>query len=101
MVRLRNHGHRYRTSNGDGLAYSYSVFDNLSLFSGWASVTLAPLLAPAAVSDGCTLYDKPHLLVCAVREYDAEFLSTLPPRGRVAVQCVPSLRVPGQLRRPA
>lgn len=41
---LRTHGKRYQVSEGDGVFYSYSVFDNLHQIQQWAeSVYLFPL----------------------------------------------------------
>jgi SAM-dependent methyltransferase len=69
---LRTGGKRYRITEGDGLAYSYSVYDSFEQVSQWADrVILVPL-----PSDDCKrtswfhpLLNSGGVLLCAFREY--------------------------------
>jgi ubiquinone/menaquinone biosynthesis C-methylase UbiE len=66
---LRTGGKGYMITEGDGLAYSYSVYDSFELLAGWADRLI---LIPS--TDGkCTSWLHPLLnsagvLVCAVKE---------------------------------
>jgi SAM-dependent methyltransferase len=70
---LRTRGKGYMTSEGDGLFYSYSVYDDLPLLSAWATRTLLlpldpdPALKPTWLSRLGPLVTSPHVLVGALR----------------------------------
>ena len=69
LVRMRNGGRRHHFSEGDGIAYSYSVYDNLNEFASWESVSLVSTM-PASSRRGMWLHPlitSPHVLVCALR----------------------------------
>jgi SAM-dependent methyltransferase len=70
---VRTRGKGYMESEGDGIFYSYSVFDNLPELSGWASRTLVAPLDPDARLRGTWLsrlgpiVTSSHILVGAFR----------------------------------
>ena len=54
---------------GDGLQFSYSVFDSLSLLAGWADrIILIPTRKRTGASWFQPLMTSPHILVCAFKE---------------------------------
>jgi hypothetical protein len=74
---LKTGGKGYRYSEGDGIAYSYSVFDALPQFSKWADRTIMiPLdrnaLKPTYENKVSTLFQPIltsfHLMLMAVRD---------------------------------
>jgi len=78
--RLKTLGKGYRYSEGDGLAYSYSVYDSIGELSRWADRII---LIPADAVDPSTkhtahssvfhpLLTSFHLLLCAVRDPKSE-----------------------------
>ncbi len=72
LVRLRNRGARHHFSDGDGVAYSYSVYDNLSEFRSWESLSLGATL-PKRTGTRTWLHPlltSPHVLLCAVRSLE-------------------------------
>ena len=67
--RLKTLGKGYRFSEGDGLAYSYSVYDSIALLSRWADRII--LIPTDNVKTGGVfhpLLTSFHLLLCAVRD---------------------------------
>jgi ubiquinone/menaquinone biosynthesis C-methylase UbiE len=67
--RLKTVGKGYRFSEGDGLAYSYSVFDEMELLSEWADrVIVIPLDEVETTSMFHPLLTSFHVLLCAVRD---------------------------------
>jgi ubiquinone/menaquinone biosynthesis C-methylase UbiE len=69
---LRTGGKRYRITEGDGLAYSYSVYDSFAQVSQWADrVILIPLPNDDRKSTSWfhPLLNSGGVLLCAFREY--------------------------------
>jgi len=69
---LRTGGKGYRITEGDGLAYSYSVYDSLEQVSQWADrLVLIPLPSDARKSASWfhPLVTSGGVLLCAFREY--------------------------------
>jgi ubiquinone/menaquinone biosynthesis C-methylase UbiE len=66
---LRTGGKRYQITEGDGLAYSYSVYDSFELIARWADrVILIPSTGEKATSWLHPLLNNSGILVCAIRE---------------------------------
>jgi ubiquinone/menaquinone biosynthesis C-methylase UbiE len=66
---LRTSGKGYRITEGDGLAYSYSVYDSFELIAQWADrVILIPSAGDRAVSWFHPLLNSGGVLACALRE---------------------------------
>ena len=66
---IRTRGKRYMLSEGDGLSYSYSVFDSYHLLAGWADrLVLVPTGEQKAASWYHPLLTSSHVLLCALRE---------------------------------
>jgi len=66
---LRTSGKGYRITEGDGLAYSYSVYDSFELMAQWADrVILIPGAGEKAVSWFHPLLNSSGVLACALRE---------------------------------
>lgn len=67
--RLRTGGRGYSISEGDGLAYSYSVYDSLDQLYEWADrVILVPTSSVQTRTWLNPLLTSSHVLVCAFRE---------------------------------
>jgi ubiquinone/menaquinone biosynthesis C-methylase UbiE len=67
--RLKTLGKGYRFSDGDGLAYSYSVFDSVGILSKWADrVIFIPTDDVKPKSVFHPLMTSFHILLCAVRD---------------------------------
>jgi ubiquinone/menaquinone biosynthesis C-methylase UbiE len=67
--RLKTLGKGYRYSEGDGLAYSYSVFDAFEELSEWADrVILIPTDKAKSKSMFHPLMTSFHVLLCAIRD---------------------------------
>jgi ubiquinone/menaquinone biosynthesis C-methylase UbiE len=67
--RLKTLGRGYRFSEGDGLAYSYSVFDSLEMLSEWADrVFVVPTDDVESNSLFHPLTTSFHVLLCAIRD---------------------------------
>jgi ubiquinone/menaquinone biosynthesis C-methylase UbiE len=65
---IKTGGKRYQFSAGDGLSYSYSVFDDLSLLAGWATtVILIPTMRADPVSWAHPILTSGHVLLCAFK----------------------------------
>jgi ubiquinone/menaquinone biosynthesis C-methylase UbiE len=70
--RLKSLGKGYRYSKGDGLAYSYSVYDACEVLSSWADrIILVPTDDVHAKSAFHPLMTSFHVLLCAVRDTDS------------------------------
>jgi ubiquinone/menaquinone biosynthesis C-methylase UbiE len=66
---LKTFGRGYRFSEGDGLAYSYSVFDSFEILSQWADrIILIPTNSEKPPSWLHPLLTSFHVLLCAVRD---------------------------------
>ena len=66
-VKTLGKGHRY--SEGDGVAYSYSVYDAYEALSEWADrIILIPTVKPSSKSWFHPLLTSTHVLLCALRE---------------------------------
>lgn len=71
---LRTTGKGYVLSEGDGLAYSYSVFDSFDLLAPWAGrIVLVPTSSQKATNWFHPLLTASHVLLCAVREESRRF----------------------------
>jgi hypothetical protein len=66
---VKTRGRGYDVSAGDGLAYSYSVFDSYELLAQWASrVILVPTCPSNAKSWAHPLLTAGQVLACAMRD---------------------------------
>jgi ubiquinone/menaquinone biosynthesis C-methylase UbiE len=66
---LRTAGRGYRITEGDGLSYSYSVYDSLALLGRWADrVILIPTSSEKSASWFQPLLSSSGVLVCAIKE---------------------------------
>jgi ubiquinone/menaquinone biosynthesis C-methylase UbiE len=67
---LKTLGRGYRYSEGDGVAYSYSVYDAFDLLTDWADTTLLIPTQGRNVSNSWfhPLLTSFHVLLCAIRE---------------------------------
>jgi ubiquinone/menaquinone biosynthesis C-methylase UbiE len=66
---LKTRGHGYTITAGDGLAYSYSVFDSFDLLADWAPrVILVPTSPSSAKSWAHPLLTAGQVLACAIRD---------------------------------
>ncbi|MDQ6670032.1 MAG: class I SAM-dependent methyltransferase [Chloroflexota bacterium] len=65
---LKTRGSGYTVSDGDGVSYSYSVFDSLNVLQRWADrVVLVPTGRPDYHNWCSPLLTSSHVLLCAVR----------------------------------
>jgi ubiquinone/menaquinone biosynthesis C-methylase UbiE len=72
--RLKTLGKGYRFSEGDGLAYSYSVYDSVEMLSKWADrMIVVPTDDVKASSVFHPLTTSFHVLLCAVRDVDRDY----------------------------
>jgi len=66
---VKTRGRGYTLSEGDGLFYSYSVFDSYDLLADWASrIVLIPTSEASARSWAHPLLTAGQVLVCAMRD---------------------------------
>jgi SAM-dependent methyltransferase len=67
---IRTLGRGYQWSEGDGVSYSYSVFDSYDLLAKWAeAVVLIPTKGgPASLSWAHPLLTSSHILLCALKK---------------------------------
>ena len=66
---VRTGGRGYLLSEGDGLAYSYSVYDDYPQVAKWAQqIILVPILPHASEAWLTPLLTAGHVLVCAFRD---------------------------------
>jgi ubiquinone/menaquinone biosynthesis C-methylase UbiE len=69
---IKTRGKGYRFSSGDGVAYSYSIYDSLPLVAKWADrVFVIPLADGAVQGSRYPIIASQHLLLCAFRESDS------------------------------
>lgn len=67
--RWRTGGKGYALSEGDGVSYSYSVYDSYDLLARWADTIILIPLSRANPSSWChPLLTTSHILLCALRE---------------------------------
>jgi hypothetical protein len=66
---LRTGGKRYSITEGDGLAYSYSVYDSMEPIARWANrVILIPTAGLESASWYHPLLTSSGILVCALKD---------------------------------
>lgn len=66
---VKTHGTGYTLSAGDGLSYSYSVFDSLPALQTWADrIVLVPTGTPRSSGWCMPLLTSSHVLLCAFRD---------------------------------
>jgi ubiquinone/menaquinone biosynthesis C-methylase UbiE len=66
---INTHGKGYTISQGDGLAYSYSVFDSFNVLANWADRLIPIPTTKEKISYWChPLLTSSHILLCAIRE---------------------------------
>ena len=66
---IKTHGKGYTISQGDGLAYSYSVFDSFNVLANWADrLILIPTRKERITNWYHPLLTSSHILLCAIRE---------------------------------
>jgi len=68
LFRLKHGGHDWYFSEGDGVAFSYSVFDSIETLSreGYR-IVIIPTLG-SALAFVCPLFLARHALICAIKE---------------------------------
>lgn len=73
---LKTRGRGYSISEGDGVSYSYSVYDSYGLLAEWADEMILLPTKPAAEGAGRSrlnpLITSEHLLLCAIRNIGRE-----------------------------
>ncbi|MCC6177963.1 MAG: class I SAM-dependent methyltransferase [Chloroflexi bacterium] len=68
LFRLKNRGHDWYFSEGDGVAFSYSIFDSIGTLSrSGYRITVIPTRG-SVVAFACPLFLASHALVCAIKE---------------------------------
>jgi len=66
---LKTGGKGFRTSEGDGVSFSYSIFDSYGLLSEWADrVMVIPTKAATSRSWLHPLLTSDHALLCAIKD---------------------------------
>src|SRR5262249_13149641 len=66
---IKTGGRGYTITPGDGLAYSYSVFDSYDLLAKWATrIILVPVSAPSDKTHANPLLPAGQVLACAIRD---------------------------------
>jgi SAM-dependent methyltransferase len=65
---VRTRGRGYLVLEGDGVCYSYSVYDSLPVLERWADRIFLVPTAPSPVGWFHPLFGSVHVLVCAVRD---------------------------------
>jgi SAM-dependent methyltransferase len=69
----KTRGRGYLISEGDGLAYSYSVYDSFDQLAAWADQMLAvPTVKAKAASWSHPLLTASHILLCAIKDEPAQ-----------------------------
>jgi SAM-dependent methyltransferase len=66
--RAKTRGRGYRISQGDGVSWSYSVYDSYSVLADWGRVFFIPLVTPRSRTWAHPLLSADHILACAVRD---------------------------------
>lgn len=65
---IKTGGRGYRISEGDGLSYSYSVYDSLPQLAAWADqVVMIPVAGESSPRWSGPLLSTPSVLACALR----------------------------------
>jgi hypothetical protein len=68
VFRLKNGGNDWYFSEGDGVAFSYSIFDSIETLSrNGYHITVIPMRG-SALAFACPLFLASHALVCAIKE---------------------------------
>jgi ubiquinone/menaquinone biosynthesis C-methylase UbiE len=66
---IKTGGKGYRLSEGDGLSYSYSIFDSYDLLASWADrIILIPTSNGESTNWSHPLLTSSHILICAIKE---------------------------------
>jgi ubiquinone/menaquinone biosynthesis C-methylase UbiE len=68
---LMTNGKGYNESDGDGISYSYSVYDSYPLLAKWADSIFFIPLKPQTGRLSHPLLTSSHLLMCAIKHPDA------------------------------
>jgi ubiquinone/menaquinone biosynthesis C-methylase UbiE len=69
---IKTRGRNYQQTEGDGIAYSYSVYDSMPALNAWADSTyLIGSGPPRGAGVFSPLLTSPHILACAIR-YEVE-----------------------------
>ncbi len=78
IQRVRSRGRGYLYSEGDGIFYSYSVYDSLPVLSQWAD--RISLLGTGTGNTGLTgpLFSSPSVMLAAIREPKGDFARSGP-----------------------
>ena len=65
---IKTMGREYAISEGDGIAYSYSVFDSYKILAKWADrIILIPTAQHQEKSWFSPLLSSSHILICAIK----------------------------------
>jgi ubiquinone/menaquinone biosynthesis C-methylase UbiE len=66
---MKTRGRGYRISEGDGISYSYSVYDSLPKLAAWADrVVMIPVAGESSPHWSGPLLSTPSVLACALRD---------------------------------
>ena len=69
---LMTKGRGYNFTEGDGVSYSYSVYDSVRQLRAWAdSIFFIPLKKAGGPPWGHPLFSSSHVLLCAIRHPEA------------------------------
>ncbi len=68
FIWVRTRGRRYREIEGDGVIYSYSVYDSLPVLESWADRIFLVATDPCRVGWFHPLFGSVNVLVCALRD---------------------------------
>lgn len=75
---VRTRGKWYQISEGDGLLYSYSVYDNIHLLAEWADeILIFPANKSASRSGFHPLLTSSGVIVMAIRRVAIRLISSL------------------------
>ena len=68
---IKTRGKGYLISEGDGLAYSYSVFDSYKIISNWADKIFVIPTKNLGIDKRLTpILGSGHILLCGIKEHD-------------------------------
>lgn len=66
---LMTKGKNYNETEGDGISYSYSVYDSYKMLKTWADrIFMIPLSSADKIHFGHPLFSSSHIFLCALRE---------------------------------
>jgi ubiquinone/menaquinone biosynthesis C-methylase UbiE len=66
---LMTKGKNYNETEGDGISYSYSVYDSYKMLKTWADrIFMIPLSTADKIHLGHPLFSSSHIFLCALRE---------------------------------